>query len=393
MNTSELSVTLLTRFIQETLGEVFHNVRVIGEISNFKHHSSGHRYFTLKDQNAQIRCVFWNKRRAPNVLPCDGMQVVVTGKVTVFAPQGNYQIDCFSIEPAGVGELYLAFERLKNELTELGYFDTSRKKEIPTFPVNIGIATSPTGAVVQDITRTLAERMPAARIYFRPTQVQGNGAAEDIVQAITDLHRYPCDVLIVGRGGGSLEDLWPFNTRAVADAIYNARIPIISAVGHETDFTIADFVADLRASTPTGAAVACSPYSQHDLMMEIDHIADSMESSVRSVVESLLYTATSWADGSVARELQQRLSARSEKLSTVATSMQREARWTLKNNAQLLAHAESLLRSLRPLAPLERGFALVYKNGNIVRNDDTLEPGDVVSVQRHNKRNSLRVID
>lgn len=415
MTTQELSVGTLTRLIKEVLEEDFRIVRVVGEVSNYKLASSGHQYFNLKDDEAQIRCVMW-KSRAPRVQPSDGMRVVVSGRLTVYPPSGGYQIDCTSLEPAGVGDLYIAFEKLKKDLTALGYFDQSRKRPIPVFPQAIGIATSANGAVIHDILTTLRERMPLVRVYFRPTLVQGPGSIDDIVNAIEELHSHPCDVIIVGRGGGSIEDLWSFNTRPVADAIYNSRLPIISAVGHETDVCIADMVADYRASTPSLAAIACSRVTVDDLRMRIDDIASNIsdlvigrvrdmsaqarewrDGTVRSVIlRQLRYLrahvrAEQWSDGMVQDAIVRRLGAIGNEMQQMHASMIRSSTRTIREGKQQVAHNNELLRSLRPLAPLERGFALVYKNGRVVPSDEVLNDGDIIDIQRRKDRITARV--
>ncbi|MFM2133755.1 MAG: exodeoxyribonuclease large subunit [Bacteroidota bacterium] len=381
MITNELTVTLLTRLLQEVIEEPFRHVRVVGEITNYKRAASGHHYFTLKDELAQIQCVMWNSRPVQSPLS-DGMRVIVTGRITVYAQRGNYQIDCSSVAPAGIGELYIAFEKLKQELLTLGYFERERKKSIPGFPQNIGIATSASGAVLHDILTTLNDRMPSAHVFFRPTLVQGQGSVEDIVRAIKDLHEYPCDVIIVGRGGGSLEDLWSFNTRPVADAIYNARIPIISAVGHETDTSIADMVADLRAPTPSLAAVACTPVTYGDYLMHIDQIAVDLGDMVRGTIATIAQQAEEWYDGTIETLVRTTMRSHSATLDTYVRSSGRALNYAMQSMRQRTLHAGQLLQSLRPLAPLDRGFALVYSDNKVVRSVDSLEPGQVVQIRR-----------
>src|SRR5450830_1303089 len=251
-----LSVTEITHRIKGVLEMGFSEVWVQGEISNCKNHSSGHLYFTLKDGSASLSAVMWRSRVAQLLFrPNDGMKVIVWGNITVYEPRGNYQIDCLQIQPVGIGELQLAFDRLKQKLSAEGLFDEAHKKPLPEYPEKIGIVTSPTGAAIQDMLNILARRFPALEVIVAPVKVQGIGAAEEIAEAIQDLNSLSdIDVIIVGRGGGSLEDLWAFNEEVVARAIYSSRIPIVSAVGHEIDFSISDFVADLRAPTPSAAA-------------------------------------------------------------------------------------------------------------------------------------------
>ncbi len=381
MNPDSLSVTLLTRIIQETLEQGFPFVRVTGEISNYKQHSSGHRYFTLKDEGAQIRALMW-KTRNLECKPFDGMKVVVTGRVTLYPSQGNYQIDCFSIAPAGVGDLYLAFEKLKSELLALGYFDESKKKRLPRMPMRVGVATSPTGAAVRDILSTLEQRMPAATVVFRPTLVQGEGSSADIVKAIRQLDEARCDVIIVGRGGGSIEDLWSFNTRAVADAIFQARTPIISAVGHETDVCIADFVADVRAATPTAAAVLCSPIRADELLFELDQREDRMSDSIQRLINDKQEMVSQWFDGMMQRIIVRAIDEKVRKAQDYAEKYSRLMLHRLQLHNAQLDGAERTMRSLQPLAPLKRGFALLRKDGKLLSAEQELVKGDTLSIQR-----------
>jgi exodeoxyribonuclease VII large subunit len=255
------TVTELTKEIKALLESSFVKIWVEGEISNYLKHSSGHRYFTLKDQNAQIKCVLW-KWMSQSLFfePRDGMKVKAFGQVTVYEKSGQYQLTVSSIQPAGVGELELAFQQLKKKLSEEGLFDPVHKVRIPTFPSRIGVVTSPTGAAIRDILNITRRRAPNVEIVLWPVQVQGESAAAQIANAIRGFNRLGLvDLLIVGRGGGSLEDLWAFNEEVVARAIHDSELPVISAVGHEIDFSISDFVADLRAPTPSAAAEMAVP--------------------------------------------------------------------------------------------------------------------------------------
>jgi exodeoxyribonuclease VII large subunit len=251
-----ISVTQLTLSIKKHLEGRFREIKVQGEITNFKEQASGHLYFTLKDAESQISAVlFRGNASSLTRLPKNGDQVIVQGEISVYAPRGNYQLIIRQLQFAGVGELLLKWHALKSKLEGLGWFDKSRKRALPGSPKTIGVVTSPTGAVIQDILNILSRRHAGFHLVLNPVKVQGEGAAQEIAAAIDQFNKYGlADVLIVGRGGGSLEDLWPFNEEVVAKAIFASRIPIISAVGHETDFSISDFVADLRAPTPSAAA-------------------------------------------------------------------------------------------------------------------------------------------
>ncbi|MDO5394090.1 MAG: exodeoxyribonuclease VII large subunit [Mycoplasmatota bacterium] len=262
MNDKYITVSQLTRYIKYKIDNDIHlnEVFLKGEISNFKAHTRGHYYFTLKDEGSRINAVmFASATKNIKFLPQDGMKVLVTGKISVFEANGGYQIYVNDMLEDGVGNLYIAFEQLKKKLETEGLFDQKIKKAIPKIPTKVGVVTAPTGAAIKDIVSTIKRRWPLAEIILFPSLVQGEEAAADIVKQIERSKDYNLDTLIVGRGGGSIEDLWPFNEEIVARAIYNCQTPIISAVGHEIDFTIADFVADLRAPTPTGAAELAVP--------------------------------------------------------------------------------------------------------------------------------------
>lgn len=258
-----LTVSALTKYIKYKFDHD-HNLEEVlleGEISNFKHNSRGHFYFTLKDENAAISVTMFSSfAKTVKFEPQDGMKVFVKGNVTVYEPAGTYQINIREMKSDGIGDLYLAFQKLKAELEKEGLFSPEHKKQLPLFPTCIGVVTSPTGAAIRDIIHTVSRRYPMTRLILYPAIVQGEDAKDDVVKQIKLANEQGlCDVLIVGRGGGSLEDLWAFNERCVAMAIYDSKIPIISAVGHEIDFTIADFVADVRAATPTAAAELATP--------------------------------------------------------------------------------------------------------------------------------------
>jgi exodeoxyribonuclease VII large subunit len=288
---SPMTVGELTRRITATLEMEFPDVWVVGEISNFNRHTSGHVFFSLKDERAAIRCVLWKSsagRLAPEIK--DGVEVEVRGHISVFEKQGNYQIYVSSIRARGLGALEIAFRQLKEKLQKEGLFDPARKRPLPRFPRRIGVVTSPTGAAIRDIINILARRWPAAEVVLAPARVQGDGAAAEIVRGIENLNRVGgIDLVIAGRGGGSLEDLWPFNEEAVARAIYASVVPVVSAVGHETDFSISDFVADVRAPTPSAAAELAVPDRRA--------VAASLESTLVRMTRGLRHTLDLRIDG------------------------------------------------------------------------------------------------
>ncbi|MFN4815767.1 MAG: exodeoxyribonuclease VII large subunit [Pseudanabaena sp.] len=373
MGSSKEAITIanLTQAITLLLREEIGTVRVKGEISGFMTAASGHRYFILKDDSAQIDCVMWSSRSL-SFRPKNGLQVVVQGRLTVYAPRGKYQIDCERMSAAGEGDLYLAFAALKEELAARGYFDPEHKRDIPSLPLKIGVVTSPTGAVIQDILSTLNRRSPHCQIYFCPATVQGEDAPNEIAKAIATLQATDADVLIVGRGGGSIEDLWAFNTLPVAEAIYHSPIPIISAVGHETDFTIADFVADLRAATPTAAAEIVSQCDRDTLMQQIDFWESRITRSVQQEMHNYHQRLNSLTNSYALQNFRDRLHDRSQQLDAAEQSMQKSLSRHLRQSTTKLDSITAHLRSLYPLSPLQRGFALLKLGDHLLTNDESL---------------------
>jgi len=282
------SVTELTKHISQlfSVDEVLSDTFVSGEISNFKHHSSGHMYFTLKDDESIIKCAMFRSANSRlKFHPEDGMRVIVHGTVSIYPASGTYQLYPDRMEPDGIGSLYLAFEQIKARLEKEGLFDDQRKRKIPFLPRTVGVITSPTGAVIRDIGNVLFRRFPAASVLLAPASVQGIEAVPSLLQALELLQRHPdVDVIIIARGGGSMEDLWAFNHEELARAIYHSKVPVISAIGHETDFTIADFVADLRAPTPSAAAELAVP--------NMDHLYKQLEQAERRSKSALYHKFT-----------------------------------------------------------------------------------------------------
>ena len=390
------SVAEITREIKVLLETTIPVVWVEGEISNLKFHSSGHLYFSLKDKDSQINCVMWRSRNAGLFYtPQDGMKVLALGKVTVYEKRGYYQFDVIKLQPAGIGELQFAFEQLKNRLQEEGLFDEEFKKPIPQYPESIGIVTSPTGAAIQDLINILNRRFPGVEIILRPVKVQGEGAASEIAAAIDEFNAYgKVDVLIIGRGGGSLEDLWAFNEEIVARAIFRSKIPIISAVGHEIDFSISDFVADLRAPTPSAAAELAVP-DRAELLNRIFQyrktifeISTSLIQYERDRLKSLVGSYSFLKTPDLVRQYQQRLDE-------LTHTMQ----LTLRPRFNLLSHKmTSLSHRLQALAPesvLKRGYSICYRTEDniVVREASLLKVEDKIKVQFYRGRISGRVED
>ncbi|MCX7797249.1 MAG: exodeoxyribonuclease VII large subunit [Melioribacter sp.] len=362
-----LSVSEITNLIKSVLEDGFSEVNVIGEISNFKAHVSGHWYFTLKDANAQINCTMW--RGLNNYVfftPQDGMKVIVSGKITVYPPRGNYQIDVRAMKPAGMGELQLAFEKLKQKLAAEGLFDPEHKKPIPKFPQKIGIVTAIDGAALQDMKSIAARRYPLCELVIAPCRVQGEGAAEEIVSSIKLLNQYDdIDVIIVGRGGGSLEDLWPFNEEIVARAIFDSKIPIISAVGHEIDFTIADFVADLRAPTPSAAMELATPNIE-ELFAFINEFSYYFTQNMYNIIEDYKYQVTQLITSYGFRIPYDNIKNRIQYLDNLIFRFQTLVDNKVNHEKNKLELLSSKIQSYDVSNVLKRGFAIVKQNGKVV---------------------------
>jgi exodeoxyribonuclease VII large subunit len=377
-----LSVTDLTRQIRLVLESGFSSVTVIGEISNFKRYTSGHLYFTLKDESAQLSAVLWRSRAASvKFAPEDGQKVVVTGRITVYEARGNYQIDVISIRPVGVGELQMAFERLKEKLRAEGLFDQERKKPIPGFPQRIGLVTSPTGAVIHDMMTIMGRRFPGIQAILRPVRVQGPGAAAEIAQGVREFNEYgDVDLIIVGRGGGSLEDLWPFNEEPVARAIAASKIPVVSAVGHETDVTIADFVADLRAPTPSAAIELVVPDRREllehvrDFWYRMSEAAGNLLSDRRETIRHLLASYSFNRPIDLLRQHSQRVD---ELRRSLSVAVRHGFDITTARNSALLQR----LHALDPRLALKRGYAIVRQGEKIVPRRDLLDRREDVTVE------------
>jgi exodeoxyribonuclease VII large subunit len=378
-----LSVSALTNQITQLLKTEIGYVRVSGEISGFKVASSGHRYFTLKDESAQIDCVMWHSRPVDLAI-ADGMMAIVTGQLTVYSLRGRYQIDCHAIAPLGQGDLYLAFEALKRDLAAKGFFDPERKRPLPVLPLRIGVVTSATGAAVQDILSTLARRSPHCYVYLCAAAVQGEAAPGEIASAIAMLNQVDVDVAIVGRGGGSLEDLWAFNTATVAQAIYDSSIPIISAVGHETDFTIADFVADVRAATPTAAAELVTQFHRLALMQLIHQNAERLYTGIQNALMQRHQQIDSLSRSYAFQRFRDRLQNYVQQVDDAETSLRTDMRRCLDRANMKLEAISSHAKSLHPFAPLKRGFALLEADGRTIKADESLGNGDrIVIVRQH----------
>jgi exodeoxyribonuclease VII large subunit len=384
-----LTVSQLTQQIKILLEMGLAPVWLTGEISNFKHHSSGHFYFSLKDEYAQLPCVMWaGRNRSLYFSPKDGMQVTVQGQITVYEKRGYYQLEVWQMQPAGEGMLQMAFEQLKKRLHDEGLFDAGHKVALPSFPQTVGIVTSPTGAAIRDLVSILRRRWPPLRIILRPVRVQGEGAAEEIAQAIAEFNQFgEVDALIVGRGGGSLEDLWAFNEEIVARAIYASKIPVVSAVGHEVDFSISDFVADVRAATPSAAAELVAPDAA-EVKRHLQHLTHKMQMNLLRLVQMQRERLKRLASSYGLRQPLDLVRQRHQQLD----DLQRRLLFAVQNRLeawkQQLQAQQQRLHALSHQSILQRGFALVFRSkpegepgGELVRDADQLQPGDPIQVQ------------
>jgi len=377
-----LTVSELTRKIKQILESGFPSIAVQGEISNFKRHSSGHLYFTMKDEAAQLPCVMWRSRAAVlSFLPSDGLKAIASGRISVYEVRGSYQLDVQSLRPLGAGELQAAFEELKKRLGAEGLFDPSRKRPLPVYPTRIGLVTSPTGAVLQDMKNVFRRRFPGLQLVLVPVRVQGAGAAAEIAEAVDDLSRYgSLDLVIVARGGGSLEDLWAFNEEIVARAIARSRVPVVSAVGHETDFTIADFVADVRAPTPSAAAELVVP----DRRQILENVADSwyrIQQSVLGILgdkrERIHNLLNSYAFNRPVDLLRQH----SQHVDETLRTLHRVAAHAFALTEAREGSLDQRLRALDPRLALRRGYAIVRKDGAIVSSVRKVHAGETVDME------------
>lgn len=376
-----LSVSGLTRQIKDTLENSFRGVAVSGEISNYKKHTSGHLYFTLKDQDAQISAVMFRGNTMKMFFSLqDGMEVVCRGDVTVYEPRGNYQILVKEIHPRGEGALQLAFERLKKKLFEEGLFDESQKKPLPPFPERIAIVTSPTGAAIRDMISVMRRRFPSVEIVLLPVQVQGSGAAEQIAEAVDACNAFRAfDLIIVGRGGGSIEDLWAFNEEIVARAIHRSGIPVVSAVGHEIDFTICDFVADVRAATPSVAAELIAPDAQ-SLLESLRNISYTCIGSVNNRIQQLLRSLSSLSGHHAFLRCEEILARHTQNLDELYAAADRTIDLRFERINSELTFYQRQLHAFNPKTLLDRGYAIPRKDGKILRSVHEVHSGDRMHV-------------
>ncbi len=392
-----LSVTELNEYVRHKLAgdAVLRAVAVRGEISGFKRYASGHCYFALKDETSRVQCVLWRQQAASLTFrPEDGMRVTARGAASLYVESGSYQLYVNSLRPEGAGDLYLRFEALKKKLMQEGLFDPARKRPIPLLPKMIGVATSRSGAVIRDIIRVSRRRDPNVGVLLAPCAVQGAGAAQEIVEAIRRLNEdgRP-DVILVGRGGGSMEDLWPFNEEIVARAIAASRIPVISCVGHETDFTIADFAADARASTPSNAAEMAVPV--------VAELKQSVEAEARALTAALLraqqlrHARLQALAGSAALSMPRRMMIERRETALQALAARLPLALTRRRDAleRRLSLASRSLAALDPEGVVKRGYAVVFKDGKCVPEARALRAGDAIELHMRGGNVGAEVTD
>lgn len=387
-NTLVLSVSQLNRYIKMNFDadENLANIFISGEISNFtNHYRTGHLYFTLKDDSAAVRAVMFNSSaKRLKFMPEDGMKVIARGRVSVYEASGQYQLYVDDMQPDGVGALNLAYEQLKEKLQKEGLFSEQHKKPLPPYPEKVGVITSPTGAAVRDIINVLGRRFPYAEIVFCPVLVQGEGAHLQLTDAVNLFNsERAADVIIIGRGGGSIEDLWEFNDEGLARAVYNSEIPVISAVGHETDFTICDFVADMRAPTPSAAAELAVP-DANELQYALSALKNRMFLNVSSGIADRRSRLEYLTSKGALKSPDEMLSNRSQRLDTAFSKMLSSYENRIGGKKVEFISAATALSKLDPMSVLMRGFAFVSdKNGKNVYSSQALAKGDKINVRFH----------
>ena len=376
------TVSEITKYIKQLMksDEILRDLYVSGEISNFYHHNSGHMYFTIKDDSSAISAImFKSKNKKLKFDLEDGLQVTAHGYVSVYEPRGEYQLYVEEIEPQGKGSLYLAFEQLKERLEKEGLFAPEEKKAIPILPKKIGIVTSPTGAAIRDILSVVKRRFENTSILIVPSHVQGDKAAPEIVEGIEYLNqRNDIDLIIVSRGGGSLEDLWPFNEEEVARKIYESQIPVISGVGHETDFTISDFVADLRAPTPSAAAeLAIS--NRIELQRNLSNLSERLINTMLHQLKSYRYELESLAEKQVFRNPEQLFAKQVQKLDNLNMKLEWEMKRKIADMKEKFNLLSGKLDSLSPLKTIKRGYSVLQdEDENMIKSIEQVDRGDIL---------------
>lgn len=384
MNRPVFTVSEITKYIKQVLvrDQILRDVYVRGEISNFSQATSGHCYFTIKDKTSKLKCVmFRDKRRLLSFTPKDGMKVVANGSINVYERDGQYQLYVQELQPDGLGSLYLAYLQLKERLEKEGLFDKKIKKSIPVFPSCIGVVTSPKGAAIKDIISVIKRRFPAVNIIISPTSVQGEKAPKEIVAALKRLFTLDCiDVIIVSRGGGSIEELWAFNDEEVARCIYESKIPVVSAVGHERDFTIADFVADMRAPTPSAAGEMVVP-DVKELKKRIHSLRNHLTNSINYLFFNKKNKLVTLYNSTVFQKPEEILYSYKLRLDFLTKGILNNMNNVLNNKQKEFRLLSDKLEVLNPLKILSRGYSIALKDNEILKTVDQVELNDDIEVR------------
>ena len=389
------SVSDINRFLKNLLASepILRGIAVRGEISNFKKYPSGHCYFTLKDASSALKCVMFRSYAGTlRFMPQNGMQVVAAGSVSVYERDGVYQLYVESMLPEGTGDLALAFEQLKEKLAAEGLFDQSRKRPLPPFPKRIGVVTSSAGAVLRDIYRVSKRRWPQVQLVLYPVQVQGEGAAEQIAAGIGFFSRkYPVDVIIAGRGGGSMEDLWAFNEEVVVRAIAAAKVPLISAVGHETDFTLADFAADMRAATPSQAAELAVP-DQSEVRRQVENLTGQLTRQMQGAIAARRTRLENILQSRVLRDPQSLLAERRQRLDFLLAGLQKTAQADMQDKRHRLGLLLNRLAAINPAAVMGRGYGLLTRQDKLITSVNAVAVNDELDVTLRDGIISVRAL-
>lgn len=386
MNDKYLTVTAVTKYIKYKI-DTDDNLKYIfikGEISNCKYHSTGHIYFSIKDENSILNAImFSTNAKKLTFTPNDGMKVLITGRISVYEAAGRYQIYVEEMIEDGVGNLYAEFEKLKKKLETKGLFDSNHKKDIPKMPSKVGVITASTGAAIRDIVSTIKRRFPICEIYLFPSLVQGENASKDLVNKLLQADNYGVDVIIIGRGGGSIEDLWSFNDEELANTIYNAKTPIISAVGHEVDFTICDFVSDLRAPTPTGAAELAVP-NMSDIMINLEHLKIRLNESLNKKIDYNKLLLNNLKNSFVLKNPMLLYENKKQNIDLYFEKLNNMMNYRLERTNTKFSNLINKLELLNPLSVLSKGYSVTYKDDKVIKDASKLKKNDSVTIRLYN---------
>lgn len=385
-NKEYISISEINRLIKWTIdsNEILRDVYIKGEISNLKFHGRGHLYFSLKDESSKINAVMFNYQTSSlSFEPKDGDSVLVHGKISVYEASGSYQIYVDKMDIDGIGNLYQLFEELKKKLNSEGLFDEKYKKKINRLPERIGVITASTGAAVRDVISTINKRYPIVDIYVFPTLVQGDGAAKNIVKMIELANTFPLDTIILGRGGGSIEDLWSFNEEIVARAIFNSKIPIISGVGHEIDFTISDFVADLRAPTPTGAAIAATR-DKEEILNYLNTCKNRISKALSNKLDSSKELILKYKSNYILNNPIRLYDMHEQKLDILYDKLNNSIKKKLDDLNNIINTSKIKLNLLNPVNILDKGYSIVYKDNKVIKDIKSVKENDDISIMVKN---------